>query len=327
MDIQMPRMNGYEAAQQLREWGFTNPIIAVTASALPDELAQCLKAGINDVLLKPFKRSDVEDLFHKWLPSPGAGQAGAEPGVNAGGDQPAADTGDNADGSEDFGAQSPGRGLLAKAGLRSRSQPVDTEAGGPPPTPQSGPLVPEEPPADLGEGQTYPVVGAAPIPSPLPVPEADPVQVAGPDPRGTVPVRVAPVRVAGAVPAAPVSVTNDTVFNSREVLDTFLEDAETIKPLIGRFLERTEDQIAGLSAMAQEEAWEEGRRMAHTIKGSALTLSGRELGQAAARLELAFKTRDPDEIQAGLPPLAEAFARFKTEAKLFIGEGVSPVNA
>jgi CheY-like chemotaxis protein len=311
MDIQMPRMNGYEAAQHLRERGFTNPIIAVTASALPDELAQCLKAGINDILFKPFKRPDVEELLRKWLPSPG---------TNEGGAQPAAESGGNAGGAPDFGAQGPGRGLLAKAALRSR--PVDTESGEPFPAPRSGPLVPEPLPADLGESETYPDVGTAPIPSPLPVPTAAPVRVTGPQPRGTAPVQVAPVRVSGAAPAAPVSVTKAPVFNSRELLDTFLNDAETIKPLIGRFLERAEDQIACLSGMAQQEAWEEGRRIAHTIKGSALTLSGQELGQAAARLELAFKTRTRHEIQAGIPPLMEAFARFKTEAKLFIGERV-----
>jgi CheY-like chemotaxis protein len=296
-------MNGYEAAQQLRERGFTNPIIAVTASALPDELAQCLKAGINDVLFKPFKRPDIEELFHQWLPSPGG----------------------NAGGARDFGAQSSGRGFLAKAA--SRSRPVDTRAGEPPPAPQSGPLVPETAPVDLGEGQTYPAVGTVSISSPLPVPKAAPVQVASPELRETAPVRVIPARVSGAAPAAPVSVTNGPVFNSRELLDTFLNDAETIKPLIGRFLERTEAQIAGIPGMAQREAWEEGRRVAHTIKGSALTLSGRELGQAAARLELAFNTRNPDEIRTGIPPLTEAFARFKTEAELFIGEGVSKVKA
>jgi CheY-like chemotaxis protein len=293
-------MNGYEAAQQLRERGFTNPIIAVTASALPDELAQCLKAGINDILLKPFKRPDIEDLFHKWLPSPGA----------------------NVSKDQDFGAQGPGRGLLAKAGLRSR--PVDAEE--PPPAPRAGPFIPEISPVDLGEPQTHPVLGTAPISSPLPVREADPVQVAGPELRETAPVRVTPVRVSEAAPTAPVSATKAPVFNSQELLDAFLDDAETIKPLIGRFLERTEDQIAYLPGMAQQEAWEEGRRIAHTIKGSALTLSGRELGQAAARLELAFKAQDRNEIQAGLPPLMEAFARFKAEVKLFIGEDVSPVN-
>jgi CheY-like chemotaxis protein/nitrogen-specific signal transduction histidine kinase/HPt (histidine-containing phosphotransfer) domain-containing protein len=67
MDIQMPRMNGYEAAAKLREAGFDKPIIAVTASALQDEWEYCRRAGMNDILLKPAKRPDVQAMLEKWL--------------------------------------------------------------------------------------------------------------------------------------------------------------------------------------------------------------------------------------------------------------------
>jgi signal transduction histidine kinase/DNA-binding response OmpR family regulator/HPt (histidine-containing phosphotransfer) domain-containing protein len=297
MDIQMPRMNGYEAAQQLRERGFTRPIITVTASALQDEWAQCLKAGINDILLKPFKQSDIEGLLHKWMPPPGTAKSG----------------------DQDSGKHRGGQGLLARAARHSPPRPAA----------DAGPLpsVPPAPPAEPGEPKTTPVLGAAPAPSPFPARAAGPVRVAAPEPPEILPVWVSPVRVSGAVPAAPVSISKDPVFDRRELLNAFLQDAETVKPLVGRFLERTEDQIDGLPAMIQQEAWEEARIITHTIKGSALTLSGRELGQAAARMELAFKNRDRDEIQAGLPPLKDAFVRFKGEAKMFIGETEVTVNA
>jgi PAS domain S-box-containing protein len=67
MDIQMPRMNGYETTHQLRQRNFTGPIIAVTASALADEREQCIAAGMNDVLIKPYKRSDIEAMCAKWF--------------------------------------------------------------------------------------------------------------------------------------------------------------------------------------------------------------------------------------------------------------------
>jgi len=67
MDLQMPRMNGYDAARNLREDGFKKPIIAVTASDQPDEREQCVKAGIDDILIKPFKQIDVGKMLEKWI--------------------------------------------------------------------------------------------------------------------------------------------------------------------------------------------------------------------------------------------------------------------
>jgi signal transduction histidine kinase/DNA-binding response OmpR family regulator/HPt (histidine-containing phosphotransfer) domain-containing protein len=67
MDIQMPRMNGYEAAGTLRKQGFRRPVIAVTASALPDERERCAAAGFDDILIKPFRRPDLELMLDKWI--------------------------------------------------------------------------------------------------------------------------------------------------------------------------------------------------------------------------------------------------------------------
>lgn len=57
MDVQMPEMDGYEASRQLR-LHFPDqqqlPIIGLTASALPEDRALALAAGMNDTLAKPF---------------------------------------------------------------------------------------------------------------------------------------------------------------------------------------------------------------------------------------------------------------------------------
>ena len=57
MDVQMPEMDGYEATRQLRRH-FPDPqrlpIIGLTASALPEDRALALAAGMNDTLPKPF---------------------------------------------------------------------------------------------------------------------------------------------------------------------------------------------------------------------------------------------------------------------------------
>ena len=66
MDIQMPRMNGYEATDWLRKNGYAQPIIACTANAGKEEKKQCLDYGMTDVLPKPYKRQDAIDILHKY---------------------------------------------------------------------------------------------------------------------------------------------------------------------------------------------------------------------------------------------------------------------
>ncbi len=67
MDLQMPNMNGLEAAAAIRELGVEIPIIAVTANALPEERQRCFSAGMNDYLSKPFKKKDLLPLLARHL--------------------------------------------------------------------------------------------------------------------------------------------------------------------------------------------------------------------------------------------------------------------
>jgi CheY-like chemotaxis protein len=67
MDIQMPNMNGLEATTEIRAAGVTSPIIAVTASALKQDMDKCYQAGMDDYLTKPFKKTDLEPLLEKWI--------------------------------------------------------------------------------------------------------------------------------------------------------------------------------------------------------------------------------------------------------------------
>lgn len=64
MDIQMPVMNGYDAARQIRscENGDAKsiPILAMSANAFQEDVACSLDAGMNEHLSKPI---DMETLF------------------------------------------------------------------------------------------------------------------------------------------------------------------------------------------------------------------------------------------------------------------------
>jgi CheY-like chemotaxis protein len=198
MDLQMPRMDGFEATQELRRRGFRGPIIAVTAGTLDGEHEKCTRSGFNDILIKPFKRPDIEGILVKWL---GESAASAYPATE----------------------------------------------------------IPEMPGSD--------------------------------------------------------------VLNGPELLAVFLDNRETINPLLGRFIERTVSELETILQKEAEGAWEEGRRIAHTIKGGAKTLTGKELGSAAALLEEAFFDHDKEKIAAALPKVKEEVARFKEAAEAFIKEG------
>ncbi|MND72623.1 Sensor histidine kinase RcsC [compost metagenome] len=64
-DINMPGLNGYELARELRRLGCTAPIIGATANALRGEAALCLAAGMNHCLVKPFT---LRALFNYLAP-------------------------------------------------------------------------------------------------------------------------------------------------------------------------------------------------------------------------------------------------------------------
>ncbi|MES2457834.1 MAG: ATP-binding protein [Bacteroidota bacterium] len=59
MDLQMPVMDGYEAARRMRADGVTIPIVALTAN-LPSEVAEEVKSsGLDDIVIKPFLPGDL----------------------------------------------------------------------------------------------------------------------------------------------------------------------------------------------------------------------------------------------------------------------------
>ena len=70
MDIQMPKVNGFEATQRLRtDPRFaTVPIIALTAFAMSGDRERCLEAGMNEYMSKPVKLKELQHMIEKFLP-------------------------------------------------------------------------------------------------------------------------------------------------------------------------------------------------------------------------------------------------------------------
>jgi len=67
MDIQMPIMDGLEAAKIIRSCDPSIPIIALTANAMKDDVERSLKAGMNTHLSKPINAKDLYTLLLQYL--------------------------------------------------------------------------------------------------------------------------------------------------------------------------------------------------------------------------------------------------------------------
>ncbi len=71
MDVQMPKLNGYEATKKIRELDRADakniPIIAMTANAFEEDKANALNAGMNDHIAKPLDIAKLLSTLKKYL--------------------------------------------------------------------------------------------------------------------------------------------------------------------------------------------------------------------------------------------------------------------
>ncbi len=72
MDIQMPLMNGYEAAAAIRDLerdsGAHVPILALTANAFSEDIDRATAAGMDGYLSKPVEIQKIMEALRRWLP-------------------------------------------------------------------------------------------------------------------------------------------------------------------------------------------------------------------------------------------------------------------
>ncbi|MEK0267325.1 ATP-binding protein [Stenotrophomonas rhizophila] len=71
-DCRMPVMDGYAMTRRIREQSATAaarlPVIALTASAMEDDLQRCREAGMDDLLAKPVALAALRHALLQWLP-------------------------------------------------------------------------------------------------------------------------------------------------------------------------------------------------------------------------------------------------------------------
>lgn len=72
MDCQMPVLDGYQATRRIREAEQREattriPIVAMTAHAMAGDRDQCIRAGMDDYVSKPFKTEELKSILERWL--------------------------------------------------------------------------------------------------------------------------------------------------------------------------------------------------------------------------------------------------------------------
>ncbi len=85
MDIQMPKMDGVTACQEIKKLPLntTTPIIAVTAHAMVGERDRLLNEGMDDYLTKPIDEHVLQQVLVHWNPQPQRPQQDASPVVHS----------------------------------------------------------------------------------------------------------------------------------------------------------------------------------------------------------------------------------------------------
>ena len=67
MDIKMPKMNGYEATQKIKELNPSIPVIAQTAYSTKEDKKKALNAGCDDFLSKPIKKEALQQVLTTYI--------------------------------------------------------------------------------------------------------------------------------------------------------------------------------------------------------------------------------------------------------------------
>jgi PAS domain S-box-containing protein len=283
MDVQMPEMNGYEATEEIRSLGIETPIIAVTASALRGEEAKSLEVGMNDFLVKPFKKKDLVPLVDMYM------QVGSEareksaegegPGSSAGGDG-------GADAADETGEVEE---------LEEANEPEEVEE-----------LEEANEPEEVEELE-----------------EADEAEEVEELEEAEAVEEESAVEEAGAAVGAGEEETeypDEPVFDIETAVETFMGQKPVVKRVAENHLEKIEKQLASIRQALDNGEMERVREEAHAMKGGSLNLEIKRLGYTAAAMEKAGAEANAEEAARLLPLLRKEFEELKRVFEEELGE-------
>ena len=81
MDCHMPEMDGFEATAEIRRREQASgsrrvPVVALTANAMAQDREECLNAGMDDHVAKPFSMQTMQEMLDRWMPQAPAAPSG-----------------------------------------------------------------------------------------------------------------------------------------------------------------------------------------------------------------------------------------------------------
>lgn len=65
LDITMPVVDGVEALKMIKALDPKSKVVMVTAAGQKNKMIECIKAGANEFLTKPFEQQEIVDVINK----------------------------------------------------------------------------------------------------------------------------------------------------------------------------------------------------------------------------------------------------------------------
>ena len=65
LDITMPVVDGVEALKMIKALDPESKVVMVTAAGQKNKMIECIKAGANEFLTKPFEQQEIADVINK----------------------------------------------------------------------------------------------------------------------------------------------------------------------------------------------------------------------------------------------------------------------
>jgi signal transduction histidine kinase/DNA-binding NarL/FixJ family response regulator len=78
LDIQMPLMDGYQVASEIRKRNLPVPVVAMTAYAMPEEKEKCIAAGMDGYIAKPLNEQELYTILQTYLKPAGSNSFNTE---------------------------------------------------------------------------------------------------------------------------------------------------------------------------------------------------------------------------------------------------------